>query len=242
MKGDIVSAAVVIVIIISSTILVLNTINPFIQQSKDFQSFNEAKQTLTVLDASINQLLFEAPGARRTVDLNVPAGKFIVAGADNQIKIRLDNVNLFTPGTSTQEGNILVTSGSQMKAYESDIDGDGNTDLVLDNGALIFAIKKLGTPSSNVVVNTSTMITLMQNKNLTLNITNPRSGIYVNDKDSSSYGVGYTELTRIGNTITDSSIHVFLNSTVAGISYDATFSLKASQDFITLRVNNVNGV
>ena len=46
MKGDLISGVVAIIIVVSSTILVLNTINPFVQESQDFQAFNEAEQTL----------------------------------------------------------------------------------------------------------------------------------------------------------------------------------------------------
>src|SRR3989344_1121579 len=185
MKGDLISGVVAIIIVVSSTILVLNTINPFVQESQDFQAFNEAEQTLKSIDAAINQLFVEAPGARRTLDVNVRGGSLIVSGTENKIKIRLENTNLFSSGVRKQEGNILVSSGAAMNAYESDIDDDGNIDLVLENGVLLFAIKKIGTPSVHGVVNTTNMVVLMRNKVLDLNVSYPRSGIFINDKQNS---------------------------------------------------------
>jgi hypothetical protein len=240
MKGDVISGVIVVAIIVGSTILVLNTLNPFIEEGQGFQSFNEAKQTLTAIDSVITQLFYEAPGARRSLDVNVREGKLIVTGPESSIKIRLENLNLFPSGLVTQEGNIRITSGSTMRAYEADIDGDSNTDLVLENGVLLFAIKKLGTPTSHVVVNTTTMITMMKNKVLNVNAT-PVSGIFVNDKDATSYGVGYTELTKLGDTLTSSSIHVFVNATAGDAEYDVLFTLGASQDFVDMQVTHVVG-
>ena len=241
MKGDLISGVVAIVIVVSSTILVLNTINPFVQESQDFQAFNEAEQTLKSIDAAINQLFVEAPGARRTLDVNVRSGRLVVSGAENKIKIRLENTNLFSSGVRKQEGNILISSGAAMSAYESDIDGDGNTDLVLENGVMLFAVKKLGTPSSHVVANTTDMIVLMRNKALDINVSYPRSGVFINDKQNTAYGVGYTELTKLGINIASSSIHLYVNATQANVAYDVSFSLGASQDFIEMHATRVVG-
>jgi len=140
-----------------------------------------------------------------------------------------------------QEGNILISSGAAMSAYESDIDGDGNTDLVLENGVMLFAVKKLGTPSSHVVANTTDMIVLMRNKALDINVSYPRSGVFINDKQNTAYGVGYTELTKFGINIASSSIHLYVNATQANVAYDVSFSLGASQDFIEMHATRVVG-
>lgn len=241
MKGDIVSGAIAVVIVVSSTILVLNTINPFVEESKEFQSFNEAQRTLQLIDSTISQLFVEAPGARRTVDLSVRDGKLIIAGDEDKIKIRLEGLNLFKPGLTQQSGKIQITSGAQMKAYESDVDNDSNTDLVLENSAVIFAVKKLGNSTDYANMNTTNLIVLMRNKNLSLNVSYPKSGIFIDDKETSSYGNGYTEITQKGENIVSSSIRMYMNST-ANITYDATFSMRAGQDFIELAVAHVTGL
>lgn len=241
MKGDLISGVVVVVIIVTSSILVLNTINPVIEEGKDFQKFNEAKQTMQSIDAVINDLLFEAPGARRSIDVNIRDGKLSIAGGEDKIKLRIEDVDIFSSGLRQEEGNILITSGPSMKAYEKDIDGDGTTDLVLENGLIMLAIKKLGNSTTHVSVNTTSMITLMRNKRLDLNISYPRSGIFINDKETTSYGVGYTELTQIGENIQSSSIHLFVNATAANVTYDATFALSTGLDFIDLEITHVTG-
>jgi len=242
MKGDMISGVIVVIIIVTSSILVLNAVNPIIDESRDFQKFNEAKETLNKIDTAISDLLFEAPGARRSIDIDVQDSRLSVSGSDDKIKLRIDNVDIFSSGLRAEEGNILITSGPSMKAYESDIDGDGNTDLVLENGLLIFAIRKIGSPSSHATVNTTTMVTMMLNKRLSVNVSHPRSGIFVDDRETTSYGIGYSELTRLGEGLDSSSIHVFVNATAANVTYDATFSLSTSLDFIDLQASHVTGV
>ena len=242
MKGDILSGVIVTLIVISSTILVINTINPFVQESNDFQSFNEAKATLEKVNTAINDVFLEAPGSRRTLDINIREGHLVVTGEEDKLKIILPG-SLFPSGASTQQGNVIVSSGgsSTMKAYESDIDNDGNTDLVMENSAVVFAVKKLGNSTSNVTINTSSIITMMRNSRLNINISYPRSGIFVNDLEKTSYGSGYTELTSMGKDLVSSGIHLHLNSTT-NVTYDALFSLSAGKDFLELQVKNVRGV
>jgi hypothetical protein len=144
MKGDMIGWVVGVAIVVGSTLIIVNTIMPTIKQGQDFQSFSDAKKTLEALDAAVSQVFFEAPGARRSIDVNLKDGKMIVSGASDRIKIRLDDMNMFTPGFRRQEGNVLVTSGSQVEAYEADVDSDGNKELVLENSAVLFAVKKIG--------------------------------------------------------------------------------------------------
>ena len=243
MKGDLLGGVIIVIIVVVSSILILNTVNPIIDEGKKLQEFNEAKQALQSLDSVINQILYEAPGSKRKIDINIPNGKFQVIQGEDKIKIRIEDINLFPPGLRQQEGNVLITSGSLMQAYESDIDNDGITDLVLENGRVLFAAKKLGNYTNNVIVNTTNFISLIRNKNLKVDVPYPKSGIFINDVPTTSYGVGYTELTKMGNNIASSSIHMFVNATQANnVSYDAVFSLAASQDFVEMEVTHVTGV
>lgn len=239
MKGQI-EAAVAIAIIVGSTLLVLNSVTPLIKEGKSTQAFTEAKNTLATVDQSVQQLLAEAVGARRQVDLNIREGKLIISGDEEKIKIRLEGFTLSQPGATVQEGNIVIQSGAFIDAVEEDIDGDGNTDLVLRNRALTFAIRKTGNSSSWASINTSTMITRVFNNRTNTTIV-PGSGIYINDRGDTTAGTGYSLLTNQGREIESSSILVFVNST-AGITYEALFTLTAGTDFIDLQVKKITGV
>ncbi len=241
MKGDLIGSVIAVAIILGSTLLVVNTIMPTIKEGQDFQSYSEAKKTMELLDSTITQVFFEAPGARRSIDINVKNGKLIVSGPADKIKIRLEDVNLFTSGLRRQEGNVLVTSGAQVDSYENDVDNDGNIDLVLENDGMIFAIKKIGSPSSPAIINTTNMIVLIHNKRTNTNIFYPKSAIYINDTLESSYGIGFTELSERSNNIASASIHLYVNATLANTSYDGVFTLGPAQDFLEFQVSHVTG-
>lgn len=238
MKG-VIEAAVAVAVVLGSTLIVLNSIMPFIEEGKDVQSFTEAKETLAALDQSMQQLLTEAVGARRQIDLNIRDGKLIVAGDEEKIKLRLEGFSLPSAGATVQEGNIVIQGGSTIDAVEEDINSDGNTDLVLRNSALTLAIRKIGNSTSWASLNTSTMITEIFNNRTSARI-RPGSGIYINDNTATAAGNGYTALTNQGKNIESAAILAFVNSS-SGITYEALFTLSAGTDFIDLQVKKITG-
>ncbi len=235
MKG-LVSEILILAVIVASTIIIINSAGPVLEESKKSQAVSDAKQILKTLDTVINQLSFEAPSAKRLINVDLRDGRFIFSGKDDKIKIRIDDSGLLKPSVRFEEENILFQGGGTLDVYEADILGDGQQDLVLENSAVLFAIKKLGNSTDTVFVNTSNIISQIRNKILDINIT-PRSGIFINDIDTTSYGYGYTELTLPINQQTG-SIVVHMNST-SNITYQAIFTLSASTDFIELEVKQI---
>jgi len=233
-----VSFAILVIVVVASTILVLAILNPIIEEGKEIQSYNEAVSIMKVINKAVREVMFESPGTRRVINLDIRQGELDVSGSENKIKMILDNMNYFSPG-GLQEGNIVVRSGAWMDAKEEDTDNDNNTELVLENDAVIFATKKLGSSSSPVAVNTTNFIKLIRNVRADVNITNPVTGIYINDDMLTSYGTGYTELTRKGLNLPSSGIRLWLNST-SGRIYEAIFSLGAESDFIEMNVRIIS--
>ncbi len=235
-KGDLIAGALSVAIIIASTIIVVNTITPIIQQGQTLQSFNDAKQVLTTIDSAVNEIMLEAPGSKRSLSFNMPKGRLIVAGAEDRIKLRIENIDLLEAGVTVEESNILITGGARIDSYERDIGGDSDTDLVLENAAVLFSVEKRGSSSSWTSVNTTTIISRIQNVRTGVNIT-PTSGIFINDLDNSSYGTGYTELAA-PTTADSRAIRVFVNAS-SGMQYEAIFTLQAAKDFVDLQVKRI---
>jgi hypothetical protein len=232
-----IGVALTVAIVVGSTIIVLNTLGPVVNEGKSSQAFTNAKNSLALVDRSIQQLMLESVGARRQIDLDTGDGTFIVSGTEEKIKIRLEGYKLLQPGTSVQEGNILIQSGGGVDAYERDVDGDGSMDLVLKNNILSFAVKKLGNSTNNVSINTTNIITQIFNNRTGTSI-RPGSGIYINDILESSYGSGYTALSRQGTNLGETSIILYMKSD-AGIDYEALFTLAPGYDFIEMEVKNI---
>ena len=235
-KGDLIAGVLSVAIIIASTIIVVNTITPIIQQGQTLQSFNDAKQVLTDIDSAINEIMLEAPGSKRSLSFNLQKGRLIVAGAEDRIKLRIENVDLLEAGVTVEESNILITGGASIDSYEQDVDTDGDTDLVLENAAVLFAAEKKGLSSSWTSINTTTIISRIKNVRTGVNIT-PVSGIFINDLDNSSYGTGYSELAA-PTTADSRAIRIFVNAS-SGMQYEAIFTLQAAKDFVDLQVKRI---
>jgi len=229
-----VSYLIIIVVIVVITIMVVAVINPILERGREIEAYNEGLQVMKAINSEIREVMFEAPGTRRVIDLNIKEGELDIVGSENKIKYTIENVDYFSPGTS-REGNIIIRSGAWMDATEKDIDGDGSDELVLENDAVIFAMKKLGTEASPVSVNTTNIIDLIRNVRADVNISNPRTGIYVNDDVDTSAGTGYTKLTREGTNLASSGVLLWLNST-QGTIYEAIFTLGAEADFVEMNV------
>jgi fatty acid-binding protein DegV len=124
----------------------------------------------------------------------------------------------------------VISTGPFVRAYEGNPDGDGSTDLVLENDNILFAVRKYGNSTNYTSVNTSSLIGMIRNKRLGVDI-RPKTTIYVND--SSATGSGYTELTARGAELTSAGIRVVMDST---IDYEALFTLDAGADFVQLTI------
>ncbi len=240
-KGAVLSSVLAIAIIVSSSVIVVNLISPIIEEGVAVNQLNKAKQLASILDSVIKELSVEAPGAKRTVRVTSDFGTFDVVGKEDRFKFRLASLQqIYEAGTVVREGNYIITSGPSMKAYESDINGDGTTELLLENDAVLFSIKKIGNSTAWATMNTTNIIPLIRNKRSSVNIT-PVSGIFVGETYNTSFGTGYTELTRAGSTLQESSIRVLVNST-AGTRYEALFTLRSAQDFVELEIKNIQNV
>ncbi len=232
-KGAVISSVLAVAIVIASSVVVINVITPMIEEGNAYNQLNKAKQVASSLDMLIKELSVEAPGSKRAVRIEADFGSFEVIGKEDRIKFHLSTPQeIFEPGTVVREAGYVMSSGPSMKAY------DNGTDFILENDAVMFAVRKLGSPSGWVSVNTSSMVTKISNKRVNVNATPVTSAILIGDDPNTSVGTGYTELTKSGLALTGSSVHIFVNST-AGLLYDALFSLSSAQDFVELEVKNI---
>ncbi len=232
MKGEtLISAVFVTLIVLITSIIILGIVNPTFEKGKDFQKYNEAKNSISSIDNVISELSAEASGSRRTIKISTE-GLLELNSKEDSIKIKLEQPKFIQENTVSQEGNIVISSGQYVKAYEKDINNDGNIDLVLENNNMIFVLNKtIG------FINTTNIVILIRNKNLDINMT-PKSGIFINNLDNSSYGSGSIELTQKGEYLQSASIKLTINS-ISGISYESLFKLTAGMDFVELEVKKI---
>jgi len=233
--SPLISSVMIIGVVIISTMLVLSQLLPILDKGKDSAIISEARQAMTSIDKAVQELLYEAPGASRVLDLKVTGGSMRASSKDDQITFYLDTKSKFTePGSITKQGNLIEAYGPGIKAYESDANGDGETDLVLENDDVLFAIRKLNNFTNPGFVNTTNstkpLISFMKNKRLGVNMT-PIFGIYINNFTNSSFGQGYTELADRGERLPGGTIRLYVSSN-ASITYEVFFRLLPGQDYI----------
>ena len=237
-QGNLMVYVITVLIILASAIFVVSRVNVFMEKSKKLTSIDEAKQMLTSLDAVIKELVFEAPGAKRSFEAAMREGTLTVSGKKDEIQYRIaSKYAIMEPGTRAKEGPLLITSGPCVSASEKDIDNDGDTDLVIENDIMAFAVAKIGSPSSPAPINTSKLVTYIENKDLGVTINVTDSTIVISNISSTSYGTGYTELVETGTCIDEAAIKVFVNSTK--LHYEVLFTLGRGMDFVDMRVKNV---
>ena len=230
-----VGAALVAAVVLISSLIFTQQIIPEMERSDALRSLEMGKKTMGELDSTIQELIFEATGAKRKVELQSDDCKFAISSDEDEIKYVLEKqFPLYEQGTKIREGNVLIAAGPFIHAYEKDIDSDGEMDLVLENDNVLFAIKKIGTENSFEPLNTSDMITKIKIKTTGKEWV-PKSGVYIDNLKNSSYGNGYIKLTKTGERLVSSGILVHVNSS-SKWTYDAIFSLQGGADFVDFRV------
>lgn len=233
------SSVLTVAVIIVSTIIVLNQLVPSIRNMANTGAIQEGKQAISSFDKSMQELLYESSGAKRVVRFQTSSGKFRISTKDDSVKFYIQaTVQDIDPGSISKEGNTIINYGPSSRAYESDIDSDGTDDLVIENDALTFSVRKFGNSTDWAYINLSnssgTFITSMKSRSLGINMT-PVFGIYINGMESSSHGNGFTELVESGSDVGTAAIRLYMNAS-SGHSYEAFFRLMPGTDFIQSEV------
>lgn len=235
--SPLISTAIVIMISIVSIGIVLTIGMPAIQRSQESAVFNEGMQNMRNLDNLIREVSSESVGSLRTMLLKVNDGRYSVREKSNSVDFEHTMTsNLLNPGTFVKEGNILITSGGGAVAVEDDIDGDGATEIVLENEIMRVLIQKVGSSTSYAAIDTANSIKLLNMKYNGANITVEDSSVIIDGNETSSYGNGYTQIVNPGKGLAKAEALVHVNS--SSVVYDVVYSLYSGADFLV--VNTVN--
>ena len=234
MKGfSLISEIIVVAIVVTSSIIIINIATPIFDEGKEYQRLSVAKDVLNTIDVVVYELAGEAPGAKRVLNFGSLQDILVFSGKEDRITIKLPlNVEIITPGTRVQEGNLILFSGSTMST------DDNGTDMIMENDALLFSVKKIGDSATHAWVNTTQLITMIRNKQLDINVS-PLSQIMMDEKLNSSFGVGFSELTQTGGGLSSAGIRFVMNQTNASVKYEVLFTLSGSHDFVEMEVKNI---
>jgi hypothetical protein len=231
--------SMVIVVLLSTVAitLVLTIIIPTINRAKETATINEATQNMRTIDNTIRQIAEGGVGSQTSLQLKNSDGEYRVNQKANSMDyIYYVKYGVVSPGTFRQEGSLMLACGVSAKASEYDLDGDGSSELVLENEILRVGLLRNGTASSQTTINTSSIVKILNLKETNANVTPADSSIVLDEFADTSYGTGYSEVIRTGDHLSKAEAVFHINTT--NIYYDIVYTLQSGADFITVKVQN----
>lgn len=237
--NPLISIALVILILVVAISLALTFGEDVINRINEVNVINEATRNMKLLDNTIRRVASEGLGSLRKIQIKVSGGSYKINEKTNSIEFSyLVKYGTVEPGTYLKVSNLLLISGANAKAYEADLDGDGEDELVLENEILKVAIQKVGSRDNFQPIDTKNNIKLILFKENNANITPEDSSVIFDDISTSSYGNGFSELVREGDHLAKAEALVHVNSTF--LEYDLVYTLQSGADYLIVKVLNAN--
>ncbi len=235
--SPLISTALIILILVGATAIVLSFAKETLDKVNEANIINEAKQNIKLLDYAIRQTASSGTGSLKKVQVKVSDGTYRVVQETNSLEFSyLVKYGTIEPGTYLKENNLLLISGATSKAYEDDLDKDGENELVLENEILKVGIQKIGGRNNFQPINTKNNIKLIVFKENNATISPEDSSIIFDEIPETSYGNGFSELIRKGDHLPKAEALVHINSSF--VEYDLIYTLQAGADYLIVKVLN----
>lgn len=215
-------------IVLVGIIISVNILGPVIEQMKDKAAFEQAKSFMTQLDKVIQDVAKEGKYSTRIITLDFSKGKYVIDNETNSIEYILETeAKLVSPGTMKKMGNVIITSGRDVKVEDL-----GNV-IRVSNSYLTVNFTKLGNETNFVPVNLSKIISEIKvvRENTVLS---PQVVIKFNEIET---GEGYVKAEKTGEELPFGRViaHIKTNE----LEFDIVFTLKSYSDFLIIEAENV---
>ncbi|MEM5834725.1 MAG: hypothetical protein QXQ69_02660 [Candidatus Aenigmatarchaeota archaeon] len=239
LKGisPLVAYVMVIMIVVSGITLVLLIGMPTIEKARESLVINEAWENLRLMSQSIEEVATEGLGSLRTLSIKVTDGEYKINEKTNCIDFYYSPKNYRLEPVFLKNENIIFIPGKNAIVREYDLDNDGNQEIILENEFLRVAIEKKGSKEAPELINTSKLIKLIYFKPSDASLIPSDTSIFIDDREESSYGYGYSQALDPGKNSGKAEAIVYLNTTYA--SYQILYTLYSGADFLTVKILNV---
>ena len=231
--SQVATSAIYIGVTVSAISVALTAGVPALQNMQDAASVRQAQSFMQELDSNIQTVVAEGEGSTRTVSGEFDSGEIYFDNDKKALIYELETeADVVSPQTTTGEGNVLLSSSADVNVSETAVNG---TDCyMMENEHIKACIKKVGNKSNYRNINTSELLTLYkfkeENRKLDANLS-----IELNDRNSTSYGSGYTTADT-GDFIGTGEVKATVEST--RFTYDVFFRLPTGADFLQIDVQN----
>ncbi len=232
-----VSTALIILLLIISISLAVGIGKEVIERVREANVVNEAIQNMKLLDNSIRKTAMEGIGNMKKISIKVSDGIYRVDEKTNSIEFIFPvKYGIIEPGTYVKENNLILACGANSKAYEEDLDYDGENELVLENEILKVGIQKVGSKDDFRPIDTKNNIKIMIFKENNATVIPEDSSIILDDFPETSYGYGYSKLLREGYHLPKAEALVHISSELA--EYDIIYTLQSGADYLMVKILN----
>jgi len=230
----------VVVISISTVAIILRVWNPYFEKSKDFATFTQAESTMSSLNSLIKQVAYEGEGSSRKLTFDSSEGEYRISSSENKITYELQSkYKLFPTAMCKKEGDLEINTGADIKAYEADVTGDGQPELVIENSRILFAVNKTGNQTNPAGWDSSYLIKKLWIKDENINIIPSSSSIFLQGLQETKSGTGYTQLLDHGDCLSKARIKFHLETSKGTI--EIIYTLRAKADFIEVNTTFPTG-
>lgn len=237
MASTMLSLVIVFSIALVAIFAVLNFGKPAIEIAKASTEARDAETVMKFVDNYMREIAAEGNGSIRQYKFIAPKEFEALKGENAIVYSSETSQSLFDFGTRTKSGNLIYIAGSDVSCAEADGNSDGVTDFVIENRFVRFVFNRTPETSPYSSIDTNYAILNMTQKNSGTSIIPSNSSIHVDGNSSSSYGNGFTEISRTGSNLPFCTVRFFVNS--SSWDYDAYYRLYAGADFLTVYVRNI---
>ncbi len=224
------SMVLLFLIVVIAIGMVLGIGTPLISAATDAAVVREVENSMKFIDHAIKEVAQEGEGSVRYLEITVPGEIEIIPEEDAlQYKI-ITSAGLFEHFTRRSSGNLFYISGADVDCGDTD-------NITLVNTYVNVTLNKIPFEEPLSSINTADNIISVKDMITGMEVEISNSSIVINNNETSSYGNGYSELSRKGSQLPYCRAHFYVNSTYA--TYDVYYTLYSGADFVVVDVMNI---
>lgn len=236
-KGiGLISGIIFMAITLIAVFIVYEASVPVINRMRDAVYIQNMRDAMVLLDDAIRDVAAEGRNSKRSVFMQIDAGRLVVNGTDDVIYWEYEtDTPILSPRTYQKYGNLWIGSNLKTKAYQ------GNYTLtspevecyIMENDYLKVYMRKVGSEDSHVAIATNELLVAIYNKDLGtwMNDTGFLD-ISIDNETTSQSGTGYTRFAEIGNYLPYATVETFMNTSY--LDYHINFTLESGADFVEI--------
>lgn len=223
------SSTILVLIFVTALVIVLNAGLPAVDTAKATAGLRDAERTMKFIDNAVAEVSEEGYGSRRIISNS--SAEFLTIPEEDAVQYEtVSPAELFEYFSRKVIGNIVRISGNDVRC-------DDSANLTLENSFMRIEFQKVARVSPLAAIDTTNNILSIKEKIYNTIVYPANSSIVIDGDNSSSSGVGYSEILRKGTSLPECTIHFYINSTV---NYDIFYKLYAGADFLVVDVRDAS--